>query len=75
MSQTWLSDSGWIASPRNAPMSGPGSALMQRIKHRPAARFAVVRKAEGMAYRSVKATSNELKTGLNIYRMIDLEPV
>lgn len=56
-------------------MSGPGSALMQRIKHRPAARFAVVPKAEVMAYRSVKATSNELKTGLNIYRMIDLEPV
>jgi hypothetical protein len=27
------------------------------------------------AYRSVNATSRELKTGLNIYRMIDLEPV
>ena len=26
-------------------------------------------------YRSVKATSNELKTGLNIYRRIDFEPV
>jgi hypothetical protein len=26
-------------------------------------------------YRSVKATSRELKTGLNIYRMIDFEPV
>jgi hypothetical protein len=56
-------------------MFGPGSAPTQRIKHRPAGRLAVVPKAEGMAYRSVKATSNELKTGLNIYRMIDLEPV
>jgi hypothetical protein len=28
-----------------------------------------------VAYRSVNATSRELKTGLNIYRMIDLEPV
>ena len=37
MSQTCLSDSGWIASPRDAPMSGPGSALMRRIKYRPAA--------------------------------------
>ena len=27
------------------------------------------------AYRSVKATSNELKTGLNIYRIIDFDPV
>jgi hypothetical protein len=30
---------------------------------------------EGLSYRSVKATSKELKTGLNIYRMIDFEPV
>jgi hypothetical protein len=29
----------------------------------------------GTAYRSVKATSNELNTGLNIYRIIDFEPV
>ena len=29
----------------------------------------------GRGYRSVKATSNELNTGLNIYRMIDFEPV
>ena len=29
----------------------------------------------GRSYRSVKATSNELNTGLNIYRMIDFEPV
>jgi len=29
----------------------------------------------GRDYRSVKATSNELNTGLNIYRMIDFEPV
>jgi hypothetical protein len=28
-----------------------------------------------MAYRSVNATSRELKTGLNIYRIIDFEPV
>src|SRR5216684_8220907 len=28
-----------------------------------------------VGYRSVKATSNELNTGLNIYRMIDFEPV
>ena len=27
------------------------------------------------AYRSVNATSRELKTGLNMYRMIDFEPV
>ena len=27
------------------------------------------------AYRSVNATSRELNTGLNIYRMIDFEPV
>jgi hypothetical protein len=26
-------------------------------------------------YRSVNATSSELNTGLNIYRMIDFEPV
>jgi hypothetical protein len=75
MFQSARVDSGWITSPRNAPMSGPGSGLMQRSKHRPAARFAVVPEAEGMSYRSVNATSNELKTGLNIYRMIDLEPV
>ena len=28
-----------------------------------------------VAYRSVNATSRELNTGLNIYRMIDFEPV
>jgi len=28
-----------------------------------------------VAYRSVNATSRELKTGLNIYRIIDFEPV
>ena len=28
-----------------------------------------------VAYRSLKATSNELNTGLNMYRIIDFEPV
>jgi hypothetical protein len=28
-----------------------------------------------LVYRSVNATSKELKTGLNIYRIIDFEPV
>ena len=61
-----------------------GKASSQRVPPDPAEEAAAYlagprrsrfRKFGCVAYRSLKATSNELNTGLNMYRMIDFEPV
>jgi hypothetical protein len=60
---------GWRGGVAEPAAGGGGGSAFGRARRLRFWKFGCV------AYRSLKATSNELNTGLNMYRMIDFEPV